>query len=67
MSDADICDAIRVPLSLTAPMDRNPGVDWSPADDALLGFSNQAGEDNRNVARISMLLADMPKTTSGSQ
>ena len=41
-------------------MRRNPGVDWAAVDDLVLGCANQAGEDNRNVARMSSLLAGMP-------
>ena len=39
---------------------RNPGVDWAAVDDVLLGCANQAGEDNRNVARMALLLAGLP-------
>ena len=41
-------------------MDRNPGVDWSVVDDLYYGCANQAGEDNRNVARMSGLLSGLP-------
>ncbi|MFN3790036.1 3-oxoadipyl-CoA thiolase [Massilia sp.] len=47
-------------------MRRNPGVDWSAVDDVILGCANQAGEDNRNVARMSLLLAGMPSAVPGS-
>lgn len=53
-----------VPLS--ALMARNTNVDWSQVDDVLYGNANQAGEDNRNVARMSALLAGLPETTPGS-
>jgi 3-oxoadipyl-CoA thiolase len=42
-------------------MERNPGVDWATVDDVMLGCANQAGEDNRNVARMSSLLAGLPQ------
>lgn len=45
---------------LKALMTRNPTVDWSELNDVLLGCANQAGEDNRNVARMAMLLAGLP-------
>lgn len=48
-------------IPLRALMDRNPGVDWQAADDLIYGCANQAGEDNRNVGRMSLLLADLPK------
>ena len=44
---------------------RHPGVDWSTVDDVVLGCANQAGEDNRNVARMSALLAGLPVGVSG--
>src|SRR5918996_1706275 len=46
-------------LPIKALADRNPGVDWSKLDDAILGCANQAGEDNRNVARMAVLLAGL--------
>ena len=45
---------------------RNPGVDWGELDDVILGCANQAGEDNRNVARMSLLLAGLPESVSGA-
>ena len=45
---------------------RHPGVDWSTVDDVVLGCANQAGEDNRNVARMSALLAGLPVEVSGT-
>ena len=45
---------------------RNPGVDWSQVDDVIFGCANQAGEDNRNVARMSALLAGLPQEVSGT-
>ncbi|MDH3621220.1 MAG: 3-oxoadipyl-CoA thiolase [Gammaproteobacteria bacterium] len=46
-------------LPIAALMERNPGVDWAAVDDVLLGCANQAGEDNRNVARMSSLLGGL--------
>ncbi|MGO9006850.1 MAG: 3-oxoadipyl-CoA thiolase [Beijerinckiaceae bacterium] len=46
--------------------DRNPGVDWDAVDDVILGCANQAGEDNRNVARMAALLAGLPASTPGT-
>lgn len=51
-------DLAAVPL--TALMERNADVDWESVDDVILGCSNQAGEDNRNVARMAVLLAGLP-------
>ena len=45
---------------------RNPRADWSQLDEVILGCANQAGEDNRNVARISLLLAGLPDTIPGA-
>ena len=45
---------------LTALMERNPSVDWQAVDDVVYGCANQAGEDNRNVARMALLLAGLP-------
>jgi acetyl-CoA acyltransferase len=45
---------------------RNPGVDWAAVDDVIYGCANQAGEDNRNVARMALLLAGLPETVSGT-
>ncbi|MCR9214770.1 MAG: 3-oxoadipyl-CoA thiolase [Proteobacteria bacterium] len=53
-------------IPLKALMDRNPSVDWGKVDDVIFGNANQAGEDNRNVARMSSLLAGLPDTVSGS-
>lgn len=52
-------------IALKALIDRNPGVDWSALDDVVLGCANQAGEDNRNVARMALLLAGLPQTVAG--
>jgi 3-oxoadipyl-CoA thiolase len=45
---------------------RSPGVDWSAVDEVMLGCANQAGEDNRNVARMALLLAGLPETVPGT-
>jgi acetyl-CoA acyltransferase len=47
-------------------MKRNPGVDWSAVDDVVFGCANQAGEDNRNVAHMSSLLAGLPPDVPGT-
>jgi acetyl-CoA acyltransferase len=47
-------------------VERNPTVDWNALDDVVYGCANQAGEDNRNVARMALLLAGLPKEISGS-
>ncbi|EZQ00984.1 3-oxoadipyl-CoA thiolase [Acinetobacter sp. Ver3] len=49
-------------VPLKALMERNPSVDWNVVDDVLFGCANQAGEDNRNVGRMSALLAGIPYT-----
>ena len=46
-------------------VDKHPGVDWASLDDVLLGCANQAGEDNRNVARMAVLLAGLPADVPG--
>lgn len=51
---------------IRALVERNPGVDWQIVDDAILGCANQAGEDNRNVARMAVLLAGLPQDVPGS-
>ncbi len=53
-------------LPIAALMQRNPGVDWAAVDDVLYGCANQAGEDNRNVARMAALLAGLPQEVPGS-
>ncbi|MHA6821298.1 3-oxoadipyl-CoA thiolase [Ralstonia pseudosolanacearum] len=53
-------------VPLKALMARNPRVDWSAIDDVIFGCANQAGEDNRNVARMSALLAGLPDSVPGS-
>ena len=53
-------------VPLRALMARNPGVDWAAVDDVIFGCANQAGEDNRNVARMSSLLAGLPVEVTGT-
>ncbi|TMG97293.1 MAG: 3-oxoadipyl-CoA thiolase [Betaproteobacteria bacterium] len=53
-------------IPIRALMERNPGVDWSQVDDVVYGCANQAGEDNRNVARMALLLAGVPQEVPGS-
>jgi 3-oxoadipyl-CoA thiolase len=53
-------------VPLRALMARNPGVDWEAVADVLYGCANQAGEDNRNVARMSLLLAGLPEGVPGA-
>ena len=53
-------------IPLKALMQRNPGVDWAAVDDVVYGCANQAGEDNRNVARMALLLAGLPVDVPGS-
>lgn len=53
-------------VPLTELMRRNANVDWSAVDDVIYGCANQAGEDNRNVARMSSLLAGLPQEVAGS-
>jgi acetyl-CoA acyltransferase len=53
-------------LPLKALMERNPGVDWGAIDDVIYGCANQAGEDNRNVGRMALLLAGLPKEVPGT-
>jgi acetyl-CoA acyltransferase len=53
-------------IPLKALKDRNPGVDWEAVEDVVFGCANQAGEDNRNVARMALLLAGLPQSIPGS-
>ncbi len=53
-------------LPIAALMDRNKGVDWTKVDDVIFGSANQAGEDNRNVARMAALLAGLPTDAPGT-
>ena len=57
-------DLAAIPLRALA--DRHPGVDWSAVDDLIYGCANQAGEDNRNVGRMALLLAGLPITVPGT-
>ena len=52
-------------VPIAALMARNTGVDWARVDDVQFGCANQAGEDNRNVARMASLLAGLPETVPG--
>ncbi|RJG08844.1 3-oxoadipyl-CoA thiolase [Pseudomonas cavernicola] len=56
-------DLAAVPLK--ALIERNPSVDWSQVDEVFMGCANQAGEDNRNVARMALLLAGLPDSIPG--
>jgi len=53
-------------LPIKALMQRNAGVDWGALEDVIYGCVNQAGEDNRNVARMALLLAGLPKEVPGA-
>src|SRR5262245_50731801 len=56
-------DLATVPIK--ALMQRNPKSDWTQLDEVFFGCANQAGEDNRNVARMALLLAGLPDTIPG--
>ena len=53
-------------IPIRALMERNPMVDWQAVDDVIFGCANQAGEDNRNVARMASLLAGLPPDVPGA-
>jgi 3-oxoadipyl-CoA thiolase len=53
-------------IPIKALVDRNPKVDWGALDDVIYGCANQAGEDNRNVARMALLLAGLPVEVPGA-
>ena len=53
-------------VPLRALMERNPNVDWGAVDDVVYGCANQAGEDNRNVGRMALLLAGLPVEVPGT-
>jgi acetyl-CoA C-acetyltransferase len=53
-------------IPIRALIDRNPDVDWAALDDTILGCANQAGEDNRNVARMAVLLAGLSEVVPGT-
>ncbi|TDQ75111.1 3-oxoadipyl-CoA thiolase [Paraburkholderia silvatlantica] len=63
LKDVRADDLAAVPIR--ALVERNPGVDWRTLDDVLYGCANQAGEDNRNVARMAALLAGLPTDAPG--
>ena len=64
LSEVRADDLAAIPLA--ALRDRNPQVDWETVDDVLLGCANQAGEDNRNVARMAVLLSGLPECVPGT-
>src|SRR5260370_2871380 len=53
-------------IPIKALVERNPSIDWNTLDDLVYGCANQAGEDNRNVGRMALLLAGLPKEVPGS-
>jgi acetyl-CoA acyltransferase len=53
-------------IPIKALLERNSSADWSAVDDVIYGCANQSGEDNRNVARMALLLAGLPQTVAGS-
>src|ERR1700690_1053463 len=53
-------------IPIAALVERNVKVDWNALDDVIYGCANQAGEDNRNVGRMALLLAGLPKEVPGS-
>lgn len=57
-------DLAAIPIRALA--ERNAGIDWDAVDDAVIGCANQAGEDNRNVARMAVLLAGLPEGVPGT-
>jgi acetyl-CoA acyltransferase len=64
LKDVRADDLGAVPIK--ALIERNPGVDWRALDDVIYGCANQAGEDNRNVARMAALLAGLPTEAPGA-
>ena len=52
-------------LPISALMERNSSVDWGKVDDVIYGCVNQSGEDNRNIARMALLLAGLPEAVPG--
>jgi len=64
LKDVRADDLAAVPIR--ALRERNPGVDWDAVDDCYFGCANQAGEDNRNVARMALLLAGLPDVVPGA-
>ena len=63
LSDVRADDLASIPLM--SLMERNPKVDWEQVEDIILGCANQAGEDNRNIARMALLLAGLPFRIGG--
>ncbi len=59
------CDDLAA-IPIRALVERNPSVDWGAVDDVVFGSANQAGEDNRNVARMALLLAGLPQEVPGT-
>src|SRR5476651_437968 len=57
-------DLAAVPIK--ALMARHPTLDWTKVDEVIFGCANQAGEDNRNVARMALLLAGLPSSVPGT-
>src|SRR6202051_1548230 len=53
-------------IPIRALVERNPKVDWNALDDVVYGCANQAGEDNRNIGRMALLLAGLPKEVPGA-
>jgi acetyl-CoA acyltransferase len=53
-------------IPIKALVERNPKVDWNALDDVMYGCANQAGEDNRNIGRMTLLLAGLPKEVPGA-
>src|SRR5499425_3324657 len=53
-------------IPIKALVERNPSVDWGALDDLVYGCANQAGDDNRNVGRMALLLAGLPKEVPGT-
>lgn len=64
LSSARTDDLAAIPIK--ALQDRNPAADWHALDEVYMGCANQAGEDNRNVARMALLLAGLPETVPGT-
>ncbi|MEP3278038.1 MAG: 3-oxoadipyl-CoA thiolase [Stappiaceae bacterium] len=64
LSSVRVDDLGAIPLK--ALIEKNTDVDWEAVDDLVMGCANQAGEDNRNVARMSALLAGMPEAVTGT-
>ena len=64
LKDVRTDDLAAFPLKILK--DRHPGVDWEAVDDVVLGCANQAGEDNRDVARMAVLLAGLPISVPGT-